>query len=241
MENNKINIAEILKNCPKGTKLYSPIFGNVSFEKLIDNVVYPIHVVGKDSRQIYFSKDGLFIADDSCSDAECQLFPSREVRDWNKFFKSGDVLVHWYHGLGVIFKEWIDACISFKVSIFQLRNGKFAKRDEEVFMSEDYIKASDEQRDKFIADMEKYFGGKYNPDTLQVEPVKSECPFKPFDKVLVRDDDGQEWKINFFSHYKKDVCYKYYCLKSCYNQCIPYEGNEHLLGTTDPYTEGGSK
>lgn len=42
MENNKINIAEILKDCPKGTKLYSSIFGNVSFEKLIDNVVYPI-------------------------------------------------------------------------------------------------------------------------------------------------------------------------------------------------------
>lgn len=89
--------------------------------------------------------------------------------------------------------------------------------------------------------MEKFFGGKYKPDTLQVEPVKPECPFKPFDKVLVRDNNEQEWKINFFSHYNKDVCYKYYCLKSCYNQCIPYEGNEHLLGTTDPYTEGGNK
>ena len=89
--------------------------------------------------------------------------------------------------------------------------------------------------------MEKYFGGKYNPDILQVEPVKPECPFKPFDKVLVRDNNEQEWKINFFSHYNKDFCYKYYCLKSCYNQCIPYEGNEHLLGTTDSYTEGGNK
>lgn len=241
MENNKINIAEILKDCPKGTKLYSPIFGNVSFEKLTDNVVYPIHVVGKDSRQIYFSKYGLYIADYSCSDAECQLFPSREVRDWNKFFKSGDVLVHWYHGLGVVFKEWIDAYTSFKVSICQFKNGGFAKRDEEVFLSEDYSKASDKQRDKFIADMEKYFGGKYNRATLQVEPVKKECPFKPFDKVLVRDNNEQEWKINFFSHYNKDFCYKYYCLKSCYNQCIPYEGNERLLGTTGPYAEGGSK
>lgn len=59
--------------------------------------------------------------------------------------------------------------------------------------------------------------------------------------VLVRDNNEQEWKINFFSHYDKNVCYKYYCLKSCYNQCIFYEGNEHLLGTTDPYTEGGDK
>ena len=128
MENNKINIAEILKDCPKGTKLYSPIFGNVSFEKLIDNVVYPIHVVGQNSRQIYFSEYGLYIADDSCSDAECQLFPSREVRDWNKF-----------------------------------------------------------------SDMEKYFGGKYNPETLQVEPVEPECPFKPFgEKIKIKLEEIKE-------------------------------------------------
>lgn len=242
MENNKINIAEILKDCPKGTKLYSPIFGNVSFEKLIDNVVYPIHVVGQKSRQIYFSEYGLYIADDSCSDAECQLFPSREVRDWNKFFKSGDVLVHWNHGLGVIFKEWIDAYISFKVSICQLKSGGFAKRDEDVFMSEDFSKASDEQRDKFISDMEKFFGGKYNPDTLQVESVKFTCPFKPFDKVLVRDTDEQAWCANYFSHYKNDPDYFYVCINGIYHYCIPYnEHTAHLLGTTDPYTEGGSK
>lgn len=240
MENNKINIAEILKDCPKGTKLYSPIFGNVSFEKLIDNVVYPIHVVGQNSRQIYFSEYGLYIADDSCSDAECQLFPSREVRDWNKFFKSGDVLVHWNHGLGVIFKEWIDAYISFKVSICQLKSGGFAKRDEDVFMSEDFSKASDEQRDKFIADMEKYFGGKYNPETLQVEPVKPKCPFEPFDKVLVRDHEEQAWYANCFSHYRgNDKNFPYACLGNNFRYCIPYEGNEHLLGTTDPYTKGG--
>lgn len=240
MENNKINIAEKLKNCPKGTKLYSSLFGKVELLSVDDDCDFPITVRTDEKKEkACFTKEGCY---HSCySDAECVLFPSSKMRDWNKFFKPGDVLVHWYHGLGVIFKEWIDAYISFKVSICQLKNGGFAKRDEEVFMSEDFSKASDEQRDKFIADMEKYFGGKYNPDTLQVEPVKSECPFKPFDKVLVRDDYGQEWKINFFSHYKKDVTYKYSCLKSCYRQCIPYEGNEHLLGTTATYTEGGSK
>lgn len=240
MENNKINIAEKLKNCPKGTKLYSSLFGKVELLSVDDDCDFPITVRADEKKEkACFTKEGCY---HSCySDAECVLFPSSKMRDWNKFFKPGDVLVHWHHGLGVIFKEWIDAYISFKVSICQLKSGGFAKRDEGVFMSEDFSKASDEQRDKFIADMEKYFGGKYNPDTLQVEPVKSECPFKPFDKVLVRDDYGQEWKINFFSHYKKDVTYKYSCLKSCYRQCIPYEGNEHLLGTTATYAEGGSK
>lgn len=241
MYNKDINIAEILKDCPMGTKLYSPLFGNVELFSVSENNI-PIKVrISKGRTYDYYSftSEGYYYV--GYYDAECLLFPSREVRDWRKFFKPGDVLVHRYHGLGVIFKEWIDAYTSFKVSICQFKNGGFAKRDEEVFLSEDYSKASDKQRDKFIADMEKYFGGKYNRATLQVEPVKKECPFKPFDKVLVRDDDGQEWKINFFSHYDEKVFYKYRCLKAFYKQCIPYEGNEHLLGTTEPYAEGGSK
>lgn len=85
--NNNINIAEILRDCPKGTKLYSPIFGNVSLERVLDDVEYPIYVEDKNFRQFTFSKDGLYLTD--YSDAECQLFQSREVRDWRKFFKSG--------------------------------------------------------------------------------------------------------------------------------------------------------
>ena len=243
MENNKINIAEKLKDCPKGTKLYSPIFGNVSFEGLLDNVVYPIYVVGKNSRQIHFSKDGLFIADSSCSDAECQLFPSREMRDWSKFFKKGDVAYIKeanYVTDYAIFESWKnDDYTEFNASIFY--GNKFGFAERKVCRTKLYNKANDILKAKLITFIEQYYNGKYNPDTLQVEPVKPECPFKPFDKVLVRDNNEQEWKINFFSHYNKDVCYKYYCLKSCYNQCIPYEGNEHLLGTTDSYTEGGNK
>ena len=241
MENNKINIAEKLKNCPKGTKLYSSLFGKVELLSVDDDCDFPITVRTDEKKEkACFTKEGCY---HSCySDAECVLFPSSKMRDWNKFFKPGDVLVHWYHGLGVIFKEWIDAYISFKVSICQLKNGGFAKRDEEVFMSEDFSKASDEQRDKFIADMEKFFGGKYNPETLSVEPVNSKSPFRPFDKVLVRDTDEQTWCANYFSHYKNDPNYFYVCINGIYHYCIPYnEHTAHLLGTTDPYTEGGSK
>ena len=55
----------------------------------------------------------------------------------------------------------------------------------------------------------------------------------PFDKVLVRDTDTQEWTISFFSHCNGLETYKYSCINNTgYAQCIPYEGNEHLLGTT---------
>lgn len=61
-----------------------------------------------------------------------------------------------------------------------------------------------------------------------------------YDKVLVRDREEQEWYANCFSHYRgNDKNFPYACLGNDFRYCIPYEGNEHLLGTTDPYTKGG--
>lgn len=238
---NKINIAEILKDCPKGTKLYSSIFGNVSFKRLLDNVVYPIHVVGKNSRQIYFSKDGLYIADDSCSDAECQLFPSSEMRDWTKFFKRGDVVYSKAGKICAIFEGWVnDDYTEFKTINFYVDDASYGKG--EICYTNCFVKASDEERATFIANAEKHYNGKYNPETLQVEPVKPKCQFKPFDKVLVRDCEEHEWYANCFSHYRgNDKDFPYACFGNNFRYCIPYEGNEHLLGTRDPYTEGGSE
>ena len=85
--------------------------------------------------------------------------------------------------------------------------------------------------------------GKYNPDTLQVEPVKPTCPFKPFDKVLIRDSKKQIWIANYFSLYnEEDKDYPYVCMGGSYRYCIPYnEHTAHLLGTSEAYTEGGSE
>lgn len=238
---NKINIAEILKDCPKGMKLYSPIYGEIELLKVNSNYTYPINItIGIDSTGTFTSDGRLY---EQYHSAECILFPSSEMRDWSKFFKRGDVAIHSFNGCGVLVEEWTDdSYTSFKASVFQLKKGGFAKRDKRVLSTDDFVKASDKQRDKFISDMEKFFGGNYNPDTLQVEPVKPECPYKPFDKVLVRDEEGDLWYANFFSHYNEDdKYYPYVCINTHYRYCIPYEANEHLLGTTDPYTEGGSE
>lgn len=241
MENNKINIAEILKDCPKGMKLYTPLFGKVEFEKYNGNEFYKIQVRDKKGFFRRFTEKGFFFRD--FPDTECTLFPSSVMRDWSKFFKRGDV-VYIKAANNVtdyaIFDSWKnDDYTEFNASIFYSNKSGFAEK--KVCTVKLYAKANEILKAKLITFIERHYNGKYNPDTLQVEPVKPECPFKPFEKVLVRDNNEQEWKINFFSHYNKDVCYKYYCLKSCYNQCLPYEGNEHLLGTTDPYTEGGNK
>lgn len=63
--------------------------------------------------------------------------------------------------------------------------------------------------------------------------MKSTYNFKPFDKVLVRNDDNWKWNGELFLRYVEDNKFQYECLTTSYSQCIPYEGNEHLLGTTD--------
>lgn len=62
---------------------------------------------------------------------------------------------------------------------------------------------------------------------------------KPFDKVLVRDGDGESWVNAFFGFYDTVTTKKYPFVASAvsWGQCIPYEGNEHLLGTTDDCDE----
>ena len=94
----KLNLVEILKDCPKGTKLYSPALGECALEKVIDNSDYPIKVtykiINNDTRFDYFTKYGYLLINKP--DAECMLFPSKEQRDWNKWqrpFVKGDILV----------------------------------------------------------------------------------------------------------------------------------------------------
>lgn len=236
---NKINIAEILKDCPKGMELYSPIYGKVELLEVDSNYEYSIKIVTSIERPGSFTPYGRFY--ENYPSAECLLFPSREMRDWTKFFKRGDV-VWGKDNMYAIFEGWAnDDYTKFNSTIcFYVFDASF---DEEVVCDTDcFVKAREGETAAFIANAEKHYNGKYNPDTLQVESVKPEYPFKPFDKVLVRDNDEQAWCANYFSHYKNAPDYFYVCINGIYHYCIPYnEHTAHLLGTTDPYTEGGSE
>lgn len=79
--NEKLNLVEILKDCPKGTKLYSTIFGEVEFGFIEDNSIYPIVLILNGGYE-YLTSDGKLF---NQFDGECILFPSRENRDWSKF------------------------------------------------------------------------------------------------------------------------------------------------------------
>ena len=90
----KINVAKLLKDCPKGIKLYSPIFGTVYFEGIRDTgIAILIDVTTSCNTSVQFYSNGKF---NTCySESEVTLFPSKSQRDWSKFqrpFKDGDIL-----------------------------------------------------------------------------------------------------------------------------------------------------
>ena len=77
-----IDLTKILKNCPKGTKLYSIVHGEVSLIRSNDGLNYPIVVkLSNKAEERFTAKGKLFVN----YNGECVLFPSREQRDWSKF------------------------------------------------------------------------------------------------------------------------------------------------------------
>ena len=82
--NENLNLVEILKDCPKGTKLYSLICGDVELEKISndENDKYPIFIRLHDNTIDDVVKDGRYIG---IYDGECVLFPAKDQRDWSKF------------------------------------------------------------------------------------------------------------------------------------------------------------
>ncbi len=81
--NENLNLAEILKDCPEGTKLYSPIYGDVKFEEINKDRLHPIIVRICDGHTEYFTADGKKYY--GIYNGECILFPSKDQRDWSKF------------------------------------------------------------------------------------------------------------------------------------------------------------
>lgn len=230
---NKINIAEILRDMPKGTKLYSPLFGKCEYMGVV-NGEYPIIIKAQRTDGTVYKglmKDGRYF--DGYEDTECFLFPSAKMRSWDKFFKRGDIMYNPHSQMYAVFECWAnDDYTEFNTTINYYKDHTFGK--EEVCDTECFVKANDKQKTLFIAAAEKHYGGKYNPETLQVNPVKvakPKCSFMPFQEVLVRDSDESIWKAAHFSHYIGEYEYPYITTASAYKQCVPYDCNEYLLGT----------
>ena len=222
MEKN-INLAKILNGKSVNTKLWSPLFGDAYTSSICSEDT--IIVVNHHAESSSFYNNGKYF---DYAEAEPLLFPSKEMRDWGKFaWKKGDLLIN-SCGFQCIFKQWAsDDYTKFNGCYSNSRDGyedvtnaetaKFDKLDNNIAYG-------------YIREIERKLGGILNLTTLKIE-MKSKVEIKPFDKVLVRNDKEDQWSANIFSYQVRDM---YHCLGECYwRYCIPYEGNEHLLGTTN--------
>lgn len=84
-------------------------------------------------------------------------------------------------------------------------------------------------------------GKAWDAEKKQIVDLKPKCEFKPFDKVLGRNEKDAVWEAELFSHYKEESQYPFCCIGFSRKYCIPYnKETAHLLGTTDDW-EGGEQ
>lgn len=289
----KINIAEILKDCPSGMELYSPLFGDCTFVKIHDNEAQII-VKLETGATVSFQNDGRYY---DYPNAECILFPSKEKTTWEGFqrpFKDGDIVA-------TSDGRWIGITTGGKCNCFMPTyciikgDGEFEAYLNKKETWQFYRLATEEEKKKLF-DAIKENGYKWNPETKTLEklpepkfkvgdiiqditgickvkiaevnvenryylykslninglgiitfnrqddwelvPSKFDInTLKPFDKVLVRSDNSDVWQCDFFSSYNPNCSNRFHCIGIWSSICIPYIGNEHLLGTTDDCDE----
>lgn len=161
----KINIAEILRDKPVNTKLYSPLFSEVFFSHVSGGGIAVEHNGGT---SLFFSSGKFYDYDG----AEPLLFPSKEMRDWSKFsWKKGDVLQNNDHNTQVIFDRFTSDTYEMIRCKYWLKVDNGIERfviETNVF-TKDYFKVSEELSQCYINEIENRCGGKLNLETLEIE------------------------------------------------------------------------
>lgn len=190
MEQKDIDIYEILKNEEYGTELYTPKCGRVWHSGMANDKDSAKAIWTEDGagREHFFDKNGKIY-----KEGEILLFPSKQMRDWSKFFKKGDVLE--YVGDNKLqgtctFEKYEDET---KTRFF----GRFVKEKEVLnpklsanFRTADWVK-SDDPAD-YIRFVEERLGGKLNRETLEIEkPAKLTFEVGRFYVFNEDDEDGE--------------------------------------------------
>jgi hypothetical protein len=219
----EINIVEILKDKPANTKLYSPLFSEVFFSHVSGGYIAVEHHGGTSlflSSGRFYDYDGL----------EPLLFPSKEMRDWNKFaWQKGDILVN-ENNAHIIFEKFTDDTYTTFIGRHYLnKNYKNYVPGRYTCVTQHFHIEESNAAQIYIYNIEEKIGGKLDLKTLEIE--KPKCEFKTFDKVLGRNEKDDVWEADLFSHYREESQYPFRCIGFSRKYCIPYEGNEHLLGT----------
>lgn len=190
MEQKDIDIYEILKDMPDGTQLYTPLVGKVELTSVATNKEAG-EAIWTENRngEFSFDKNGRWM-----EGGEVLLFPSKEMRDWVKFFKKGDVLVHRNGDVHVIFEGFKDNCYTrFKCKHYLWKEYfKDYSKEKSEMITFVFRKASDDEAKTYINTLEKHFGGKLNHETLEIEkPAKLTFEIGKLYVFKEEDEDGE--------------------------------------------------
>jgi hypothetical protein len=203
-----MNIAEILKDCPIGMELDCTMYEDVYLDYIDElNIIHCYIQRETYKTSITFNQYG---TPNSDIKSKCVIFPKGKTT-WEGFTPP----CKFKDGDKVLWNY--DTKIIHTISKVQLTK------------SRGYV---------YWIDCEGCSSGWWNENELTPIPNKFDITtLKPFDKVLVRQDVYEKWGIHFFGFYNYDEGYYYTTGNWIYRQCIPYEQNKHLLGTTNDCDE----
>lgn len=190
MEQKDIDIYEILKGMPDGTPLYTPMCGNVEFTSVAADKEKMEAIWTEDKNGEYsFDKNGKWM-----KGGESLLFPSKEMRDWSKFFKKGDVLEH-------VGDEKVQGTCTFEKFEDETKTrfiGRFVKEKEVLnpnrsatFRTVDWFKSDDPAG--YIRFVEERLGGKLNREMLEIEKPKK--PAFEIGKLYVFNEEDEDGNV----------------------------------------------
>lgn len=173
----KINITTILKNKPKGTKLYSTVHGKCTLEAITDEI-FKINFCTSKFGLTQSGECTLIKFGNMYDGGECIIFPSKEMRDWSKFqWEKGDVLISNDGGTEVIFDKWYDDTYTSFYCKHYLNSedkNKIVYYEEFLCTTERYSLENKNTAQTYINIIEKHLGGKLNFETLVVEKYQPE-------------------------------------------------------------------
>lgn len=188
MEQKDIDIYEILKDEERGTELYTPKCGRVWFSGMANDKdsAKAIWTEDEAGREHFFDKNGKIY-----KEGEILLFPSKEMRDWSKFFKKGDVLEYAgkdTQGTCIFVKYEDDTKMKF-VGVY-LKEKECIYTSHGTFRTVDFVKSDDPAG--YIRFVEERLGGKLNRETLEIEkPAKLTFEVGKLYVFNEQDEDGE--------------------------------------------------
>lgn len=173
----KINITTILKNKPKGTKLYSMIHGKCSSEAVTDEI-FKINFCTSKFGLTRSGECTLIKFGNMFDDGECVIFPSKEMQDWSKFqWEKGDILISNDGGTEVIFDKWYDDTYTnfYGKHYLNSKDKNNIEYSENLLCTTERYSLEDKNTAQtYINIIEKHLGGKLNFETLVVEKHQPE-------------------------------------------------------------------